>query len=144
NVDFGYEFVDADWVLEFPEADAPSPAPWQRSGDSGGLVSRRSPPAGLAPPRIIGLRHNPETGDLSFEARNSAAGEGSWHVAGSAGSMAPGESGEKHATSTSASPPGATPLGGGPTGIHTSGPAGTGLGIAGESNPNAAARSYTG
>ncbi len=29
EIDFGYEFIDADWVLDFPEGDAaPTPQPW--------------------------------------------------------------------------------------------------------------------
>ena len=41
NVDFGYEFIDADWVLDFPNDDkAPAAQPWMTAQgvDSGKLV----------------------------------------------------------------------------------------------------------
>jgi hypothetical protein len=41
GVDFGYEFVDADWVLRFPEDDSEAPLP----------LTARAPSAANAPPR---------------------------------------------------------------------------------------------
>src|SRR5581483_2623419 len=56
DADFGYEFVDADWVLEFPDANGGTGSPWPGLASAGQVAPSATGP--LAPgPRVTGLHH---------------------------------------------------------------------------------------
>ncbi|MCI0463265.1 MAG: hypothetical protein L0Z62_40480, partial [Gemmataceae bacterium] len=76
-LDFGYEFIDAEWILDFPEEEnAPTSQPWMTAGktDRPGTVPmpvappRRPPPTGL--PGIV------SGGDTDKQANGSSDGRG--------------------------------------------------------------------
>jgi hypothetical protein len=104
KVDFGYEFIEPDWVLDFPETDdAPASQPWLTAGASpGATVSRsdeskvrRKPRVGAGPNQTAGSSlggqssNEPEEGHGAGPATGSAtAGQGAY--ASGAGGQAEG------------------------------------------------------
>jgi hypothetical protein len=82
EVDFGYEFIDADWVLDFPEDDtAPPNQPW--------MTARRTPvaPADPSAPKrkVSGMRAGRAGGELG-EGDEGAPGMGSASAVAQGGS----------------------------------------------------------
>jgi len=125
TLDFGYEFIDADWVLDFPADDEqPSAQPWMaatRTPASSPAVSavpsasgERARPIGLAPLQAPSA----SSGAVVQGIRTGAApGSGQW-LRGGAGQAGGG--------SSSAGPPGASgPFAAG-SGTGTSGPLASG------------------
>jgi hypothetical protein len=82
EVEFGYEFIDADWVLDFPEDDAAPPTqPW--------MTARRTPvaPADPSAPKrkVSGMRAGRAGGEIG-EGDDGPAGMGSASATAAGGS----------------------------------------------------------
>ncbi|HEY7158230.1 MAG TPA: hypothetical protein VH575_30035 [Gemmataceae bacterium] len=87
SLDFGYEFIDADWVLDFPADDEqPSKQPWMATtktpADSAAPAKTSTTPRqiGMAPsgvPNLQGIRTNERGGAGPWSLRGSANSTGS-------------------------------------------------------------------
>ncbi len=107
-LEFGYEFIDADWVLDFPaDDDQPNAQPWMTTAK---IPSSASPaaPSRIGGARPLGLPAQSASGaSSSTVARGWGTGEGPgtgrW-VEGSAGSSGTGASGPGSRPGSSASP----------------------------------------
>jgi hypothetical protein len=94
NVDFGYEMVDADWVLEFPEEDSVPARPWSTVA----LSSGAAPTPGTTDrprDRLVGItpfRSGPgaEGGGFGNDPRSASSGAVSGRVGPSGGLAPPG------------------------------------------------------
>jgi hypothetical protein len=78
KLDFGYEFIDAGWVLNFPTDDNATPAqPWQVAAQSG--PTPPSPGGKTARPgrRVVGANFGASPGGADVSDPGSAGGEGS-------------------------------------------------------------------
>jgi hypothetical protein len=74
RLDFGYEFIDRDWVLDFPESnDAPARRPWIQAN---GAVSLPPPSPGAK--KVAGLRAF-VPGSSNYQERTTAAGQSDGH-----------------------------------------------------------------
>src|SRR5262249_34350155 len=83
NIDFGYEFVDRDWVLDFPSDDeSAGQQPWMRANAT---PASRSTTPGQTPGRKVAGFQPAAAGNL-----RSSAGETGSRQASIAGSNPPG------------------------------------------------------
>jgi hypothetical protein len=126
EVDFGYEFIDADWVLDFPEDDSAAPTqPWMKAHHTPVAPSDPSAPtrkvAGLRSGRIGGGGEGGGAGDgfAGTRARPTATGNASIDLP-----PLPGASGTGGTSAGSDLPP--LPGAGGPPG-RTLGPGRSGI-----------------
>lgn len=127
KLDFGYEFIEADWILDFPATDdaAPSQA-WMASAPdrskqsppdsqrSGVRASARTAP-GQPPRALLGSELNPA--DVSTA--NNTNGAGAWHAQPGGASGYPGfdnQGGTQGSPSSGLT--GAGPAAGGPSSNH--------------------------
>jgi hypothetical protein len=90
SLDFGYEFIDADWVLDFPDDDEqPSKQPW--------MAATKTPADSAAPaktgvtPRPIGMASSGAP-NLQGIRTNEGGGSGQWALRGSTNSTGSGGS----------------------------------------------------
>lgn len=118
KIDFGYEFVEADWVLDFPETEGGAVQPWMVAGQA---------PAGLPPaPRAAGPKapagNSSSAGGLSGGGVETSTPAGV-RLGGAA--IAQNEPGAPGLPSVSRVP-GPLPLGGTGVGLGIPGGAGTG------------------
>jgi hypothetical protein len=100
TIDFGYEFIDSDWVLDFPtDEDQPSAQPWMTAAKTptpaapvtspGDTKTPR--PVGLSPPRpAVGVSGAVVQGFHTGEGPGSGLWSGSPSSQGGSGPFAPG------------------------------------------------------
>jgi hypothetical protein len=134
EVDFGYEFIDPDWVLDFPEEEAPAAQPWMATAPVAPL-----PPTTAAVPGAPALGQAPRplpaplpgSQPKTLVRGGPGSGSGPWASDASSAPGAPGAasgfaSGNPGSSGTGSGPGTPGPVGGPPG----TAPNGTGSGLA--------------
>jgi hypothetical protein len=90
KIDFGYEFIEADWILDFSaDGDATAPQPWMTAGKTPALPSGQENKAAPGPPRPRPVGIGPRGG---FAGSGQGGEEkGSWTAAGNGPAEAGGQ-----------------------------------------------------